>query len=174
VNLPANAAWWTALNGVDIAMIMFVLLSVAVGLWRGLVFEVLSLMSWLLAWVLAQAYAVQVASYLPSAVPGAALRHSVGFGLTFVMTLVVCGLAARLARMLVAATPLDLLDRLLGGLFGALRGLVVLLVATTLLALTPLARSVPWQTSHGAFWLQELLSALRPAVTSVWPRQLST
>ena len=60
----------SALGWVDWALMAVLLLSIAVGLWRGLVFEVLSLVGWVAAYIAAQAYASTVAPLLPVGVPG--------------------------------------------------------------------------------------------------------
>jgi membrane protein required for colicin V production len=50
----------------------------------------------------------------------------------------------------VRATPLSFLDRLLGAVFGALRGGVLLLLVATVVTLTPAAQSASWQASAAA------------------------
>ena len=65
-------------------------------------------------------------------------------------------------RMALHATPLSLPDRLLGGVFGALRGAVLLLAVASVLALTPAAQSSAWRRSHGAQWLGSTLQVLKP------------
>ncbi|MCC7151784.1 MAG: CvpA family protein, partial [Rubrivivax sp.] len=42
------------LSGIDWALLAVLVLSVVVGLWRGLVFELMSLAGWVVAWVGAQ------------------------------------------------------------------------------------------------------------------------
>ena len=68
----------------------------------------------------------------------------------------------RLIRLLLHATPLSLVDRLLGLLFGALRGLVLLLALAVVVGLTPLAKSPAWQQSRGAAGLIAVLHGLLP------------
>lgn len=139
-------------------------LSMLVGLWRGLVFELLSLAGWVAAWVVAKVYGPALAASLALGEAGSAGQRALGFTLAFVGTLVAASLLARLARWLVAATPLSALDRLLGAGFGLLRGLLVLLAVTTLVSLTPARHSPIWQASQGAGWLDRVLEAVRPWV----------
>ena len=155
-----------ALGTVDWILLAILGLSVLIGLWRGLVFEVLSLLGWVAAYFAAQWLAPAVGSYLPVGAPGSALNLVVAFVLTFVLALVVWGLAARLVRMLVSASPLSVADRMLGAAFGLLRGLVLLLVAATLVAMTPMARSPAWGQSQGAAWLNAMLQELKPVLPS--------
>ena len=53
-------------------------------------------------------------------------------------------------------------DRLLGAGFGLVRGGVLLLAVATAVALTPAAKSPPWQASHGARWLEIARHGLTP------------
>jgi len=153
-----------ALGWVDWALLAVLLLSIAVGLWRGLVFEVLSLVGWIAAYIAAQAYASTVAPLLPIGVPGSALNQGVGFALVFLLALVAWAIASRLLRLVIHATPLQAIDRILGAGFGLLRGAVLLLAVATVISLTPAARSPAWQHSQGANWLVAVLQGLKPAL----------
>jgi membrane protein required for colicin V production len=57
-------------NGFDVAMLVVLVLSMAVGVWRGLVFELMSLLGWFVAYFAAQWATVMVAPYVPVGVPG--------------------------------------------------------------------------------------------------------
>lgn len=143
-------------------MLAVLVTSVVVGLVRGFVFECLWLAGWVAAWFAAQWGAPELAPYLPAGGAGSALKLGVAWGLVFVAALVVWALLARLARMLIHATPLSLPDRLLGALFGLLRGAVFLLAVATVVAFTPASQSPGWRSSHGARWLEAALASLRP------------
>ena len=139
-------------------------LSTAVGVWRGLVFELMSLLGWFVAYFAAQWMTLTVAPYVPVGVPGSALNQAAAFALSFLCALLVWALLSRLLKALVHATLLGGLDRLLGGIFGALRGLVLLLALAAVVTRTPWAESPAWQQSSGAAFLKVLLSGLAPAV----------
>lgn len=159
---------------VDWVLLAVLVVSVCVGLWRGLVFEVLSLVGWVVAFIAAQAFAPFVATYVPIGVPGSALNHGVAFFVTFVLALIVWALASRLIRLLIHATPLQPVDRLLGGVFGLARGAVLLLAVATVVMLSPAQRSAAWQQSRGAVWLATALQGLKPMLPDAVARQLPT
>lgn len=161
-----------ALGWVDWTLLAVLGLSVVVGLWRGLVFELMSLVGWVVAYVAAQWYSAQVAPHLPIGLPGSALNLGAGFALTFIGVLIAWTLLARLVRLLVHATPLTLIDRSLGAAFGLLRGAVLLLVAATLVTLTPAAQSQPWQDSQGAALLRVALQGIKPVLPAEVARHL--
>ena len=151
-----------AIGWVDWALIAVLTISVVVGLWRGLVFEVMALAGWVAAWFAAQWAAPEIAPHLPIGSRGGGLNLGVAFLLAFVVALLVWTLLARLVRLLVQATPLSLPDRLFGAAFGVLRGAVLLLAVATVVAFTPAAQSHDWRASHGARWLGQTLSVLKP------------
>ena len=153
-----------SLGWVDLALLGVLALSIVVGLVRGLVFEVLSLLGWVVAYFAAQWLSPEVAPYIPIGSAGSALNHGAAFAATFLIALILWGLAARLLRLLISATPLSVPDRVLGAGFGALRGVIVLLVVATVVALTPAARAPAWRASHGAAWLAVMLQELKPVL----------
>ena len=151
-----------ALSWLDWVLLAVLAASVAVGLMRGFVFEVLSLAGWVVAWFAAQWAAPALAPFIPMGTPGSALQIGAAFLLAFVAVLMVLALLARLVRMMIHTTPLSIPDRLLGALFGLLRGAVLLLAAATVVALTPASQSTPWRTSQGARCLSVALAILKP------------
>ncbi len=152
------------LGWVDIALLAVFGLSVLIGLWRGFVFEIVSLLGWLVAFVIANSAGPYLADMIPLANTDSQLRLWVAYVVAFVLVLVACTLLARMLRALVAATPLSFVDHLLGGVFGAARGALVLVVVATLVMLSPFARSTPWTNSHGALWLGLALEGLKPVL----------
>ena len=157
---------------VDWALLAVLLASVIVGLVRGLVFEVLALLGWVAAFVAAQLWSAEVAAHVPVGSPGSALNHGAAFAIVFVLALIAWMLAARLIRLILHATPLTLIDRTLGGVFGLARALVLLLAVATVVSFTPAVRAGPWQASHGAAWLGVLLSGLKPVLPPAVARHL--
>lgn len=150
------------LGWVDLTLLAVLAMSVIVGLWRGLVFELLSLAGWVVAWVVAVWATPQLAPVLPVGTPGSALNHGVAFALSFIGTLVAWGLGAKLVRLLIHATPLSLIDRVLGAGFGLLRGALLLLAVAVVVSMSPLGKASAWQQSQGATWLKGALAGVRP------------
>jgi membrane protein required for colicin V production len=161
------------LGWVDWAMLGLLALSMLVGLWRGLVFELMAVVGWIVAYVVAQLFSPEVAVHVPVGVRGEPLNLVVAFALTFIATLIVWSLLARLLRMLIRATPLTVPDRVLGGGFGLLRGVLLLLVVATLVAFLPtVQRSPAWAKSQGATWLGIALQGLKPMLPPEVSRHL--
>lgn len=146
----------------DAVLIGILLLSVIIGLVRGLVFELMSLVGWVVAYFVAHWFSGDVAQHLPVGTPGSTTNAVAAFVLTFVATLLLWAIASRVIRMIIHATPLSVVDRLLGGVFGGLRGLLVLLLLVTIVGMTPWSTSPTWRDSASVPWLQAALAGLRP------------
>ena len=139
-------------------------LSILVGLIRGFVFEVLSLLGWIAAYFAAQWLSPMLAPHIPIGKPASALNQAAAFACTFIAALLIWSIVARLLRVLIRATPLSLVDRGLGATFGVARALVVMLAITTVVLLTSLAKSNAWQASRGAVWLHGALNGIKPVL----------
>jgi membrane protein required for colicin V production len=138
--------------------------SVLLGLWRGLVFEVLSVLNWLAAFVLAQWLAPRAAAMMPLGGAGESLRYAAGFVVVFIAALFLGGLVAWLTKKLVEAVGLRPVDRALGGLFGLVRGLVAVLALAVVVNLTGLRSGTWWTESVTAGVATAALRGLKPVV----------
>ncbi len=157
---------------VDWALLAVLVVSTIVGVARGFVYEVLSLAGWVAAYFAAQWFAAALAPALPLGTPGSAGNHAAAFAIVFLLALVIWGLGVRLVRMLVHATPLSGVDRLLGALFGAARGLVLLLAVASVVMLTPTRQADAWRQSRGAVWLAEGIAMVKPLLPADVSRHL--
>lgn len=152
----------SSLGWVDLALLVVLGVSALIGLWRGLVFEVVSLLGWLVAFVAANMLGPVLAPRLPFGDASPVLQTWSAYAVVFVLSLVACTLLARLLRALISATPLSVVDRVLGGVFGVARGALVLVIVATLVMLSPFANSSSWRHSRGAVWLLQALDSLKP------------
>lgn len=157
---------------VDVALLSMVGLSVAVGLLRGLLAEVLSLLGWVVAYVVSRRYAADFAAHVPVGAPGSPINVGVALGALFIIVLVLWGVLSWLINKLIRASVLSGTDRALGGVFGLGRGIVIGLVVATVVNMTPLSREPAWQASQGAAWLQVVIDGLRPLLPEAIDRHL--
>lgn len=157
---------------VDIVLLTVLVLSALLGLWRGLVYEVLSLAGWIVAFLMAQAYSTEVAALLPMGDAAPALRLAAGFALVFVAVAFAGGFVAWIIKKLVASVGLRPVDRLLGGVFGVARGVLILLAVTVIVSMTSLHTDPDWQASPMAGGLSQGLGALKPMLPQAVASQL--
>jgi len=135
----------SALNAVDVALLVAIAVSAAVGLLRGVVREVLSLIVWTAAAVVAFAWSTRLSQRLVPYIDHADARVVAAFALLFLGILLAGGIVTWLVGKLIHTTGLSGVDRLLGFVFGALRGGVLCIVAIVMLR--PFVADAPWWRS---------------------------
>jgi membrane protein required for colicin V production len=160
------------LSAVDWILLAVLGLSLLVGVWRGIVQEVLSLAGWVVAFYVSQLYAPLAAAWLPMEGSSQMLRYAAGFVVVFIAVLVATVLVSWVVKKLVSAVGLGLLDRLLGSIFGLMRGVVILLAATVIVGMTPMRETEAWKQAQGAQWLQQLLHVLKPVLPADFGKYL--
>jgi membrane protein required for colicin V production len=157
---------------IDWALLAVLFLSALLGVWRGLVYEVLSVAGWVAAFVLAQAYASEAAVWLPLDGFSVPLQLAAGFAVVFIATAFVGGLVAWMVKKWVESVGLRPVDRVLGGAFGLVRGAVILLGAAVVVSMTPLHQQGVWQASRGADMLSATLHEVKPLLPESVARYL--
>lgn len=160
----------TTLDWVLAGVLFFFLL---LGAWRGLVYEVLSVLGWAASFYVAQWYAPHAATLLPLQSASEPVRYAAAFVLVFIAAVFAAGLLAFLLKKLVEAIGLRPVDRTLGAAFGLLRGMILLLAATVVMDMTALKSSVWWQESRGASVLTATLQGLKPALPEQFAKYLN-
>ena len=135
------------MNFADYAIIAALLLSVLIGLWRGFIGEVLALACWVVAfWVAWQFGAALAAQFTAITLPSA--RLLLGYALCFFAVLIAGAIVSFLMRKLVAGSGLSGSDRMLGMMFGLMRGLALVTLTVLILGFTPLPRDPWWKQSQ--------------------------
>lgn len=140
------------------------LASVGLGVWRGFVYEVLSVLNWLLAFVLAQWLGADVGRQLPIDTSSEALVRIAGFVLVFVVSVFTGGLLVWGLPKLIEQAGLRPVDRVLGGVFGLVRGLILLLALTVLVLMTPFKSQAWWREASGVRISMEALRTIKPVL----------
>ncbi len=135
------------MNWVDAIILGILGLSVLIGLMRGLVAEVLSLVIWVAAFLVAAWFGPDVAALFENAISLSVARLSLGYAICFFGVLLIGMIVRFAARRLIWSTGLTGIDRLLGVVFGFVRGVLVATVLVFLVGLTTVTREPWWQQS---------------------------
>lgn len=134
------------LPAADIVILSLIALSAVIGLFRGLVKELVSLVVWACAIVGAMVFASPLAEYLTAIDASRPIRVAVAFAVVFFGVLIAGGLLQWSLAKLIQSTGLGGTDRFLGFVFGALRGGLVVIGA--LMVTRPFPElSVWWEDS---------------------------
>lgn len=120
-------------NWADWTILGIVLVSSLFGLMRGLIKEALSVANWLIALLIAINYRDAMASLLVNQIETPSLRQIAAFSSLFVIALVIGALVNYIIGELVKITGLSATDRVLGMVFGFLRGFVVVMAILLLI-----------------------------------------
>jgi membrane protein required for colicin V production len=131
----------------DYAILAVIAISVLVGALRGFIKEAFSLLVWAAAFLVAYYFAGDVADLMKDTVTLPSARTAMGFAGLFIAVLLVGGLLNYLLGRLVESTGLTGTDRLLGGVFGAVRGLAIILVVLLIAGFTPIPGDPWWKES---------------------------
>lgn len=134
------------MNWIDYTILGVLGLSVLVGLWRGLVSEVLALVIWVAAFWVAWTCGPAVSARLDM-ISHPALRVAAGYALCFVLVLVLGALLRFLVQRLLVSTGLSGTDRLFGMVFGLARGVLLVCLLVFLCQFTTFTREPSWRTS---------------------------
>lgn len=155
-------------------LVLFVLVtSVLISMMRGLVKEMLSLVSWVVAFILANAYGATVAKFLPEVVPGEAIRLLLAFVVVFIGVRILMGLLGMTVDALVKVTGMSLADRTLGSLFGLARGLVIVLTAVILCGMTSIPQQPFWKNALLSPYAEQGARAIKPYLPAAYAQHVT-
>ncbi len=133
---------------VDWLIIGVIAISALISLARGFVKEALSLLTWVIAGLVAWMFGGALADLLIGYIETPSLRVIVACTILFVLTLILGGLINYLIGQLVRVTGLSGTDRFLGMIFGAARGVLLVVVVIGLLSLAPVEGDIWWTQSE--------------------------
>ena len=147
---------------IDYAIIGLIVISMIIGLFRGLIKEALALIIWGVAFWVSLTFSTPFSSLLENIVTVPSARIAVAFTALFLLTLILGAIINYLLSALVSKTGLTGTDRLAGLLFGIGRGAIIIIILVMLAGLTPLPESSWWKESQLiphfqslAVWLNE-------------------
>ncbi len=157
----------------DYAVLAIAGVSVLLGVIRGFVREVIALASWVAAFVGASAYGGTVAPLLAQQIPDEKWRVLAAVVAVFVVVLVAVNVVALLASKLIKSAGLGVEDRVLGSVFGLVRGVLIVLVLVLGAGLTVLPRQPVWKDAMLAAPLEKLAELVKQWLPQGWAKNIS-
>jgi len=143
------------MSAIDIVFAIVVAISVVLGFWRGLTRELVSMIAWIAIAVLAYRYAGAVGVLLPFDAPPM-VHVAAGVGIIIVACVLAAAVIGRLLRAAVASSQLAGADRVLGAVFGALRGSLVVLLITWVVVEGGFSETHVWRNSASGPYLEHV------------------
>lgn len=141
---------------IDAVILAIIAISVVVAFFRGFISEALSLVVWILAFVGSVMYYQDVGKMLPNLFGGSLNGISgedsifgdlISFAITFIGLLIVLGLVNLLITFVLRRLSISWPDRLLGAIFGLLRGLFIVAIISLFVIESPFKDSEYWQNA---------------------------
>ncbi|KWR91212.1 CvpA family protein [Cupriavidus sp. IDO] len=159
----------------DYGVAFILIASSLIGVLRGLVREVLSLIGWVVAFWVAYRYGAVAAGWMPESLPGGELaRHALGFVVLLIGTVIGAALAGTVFGQLLESTGLKPADRGLGLVFGLMRGALVVMLVVTLAGLTKLPEEAFWRDAVTRPYVMQAMESLRPWLPPELARYVKT
>lgn len=152
----------SAMTVFDYSVLAIVGFSILVGLMRGAIREIFSIAGWVLSFYLAKKFNTQAIGYLPDQIPGETIKVIAAFLLVFLLVLLLCSLFSIVLTSLVKAVGLGGVNRLLGGLAGAFRGLLFVCILVMLAGMTDLPKDTRWSSAMFSAPLEAMVIRLLP------------
>lgn len=132
----------------DYIVILIITVSALIGLIRGFLREILSLIAYIAAFLMAIWWGPWVSGLITNLIENGLLRTITAYGATFIITLLLIGLLNMLLSALIDRTGLTPADHGLGGVFGAVRGVVLVLALVGMAGYTQLPEESWWQDAR--------------------------
>lgn len=140
--------------------------SLLLGLWRGVVSEILALAAWVAAFFAARQFGGDAGALLGRWIVDPVIAAAAGHAAVFVAVLLLFGVARLLLSILLRAVGLGLLDRLLGSVFGVARGVAIVLAGVMLAGMTSMPKEKWWREAVLAPPLETAVVAAKPWLPS--------
>jgi len=147
------------MSAVDIIFGVLVLLSMLWGFWRGLTRELVSLVAWVIVGIVAYRYASWLGHLIPFDGPDF-VHVAAGAAIIVVAGVLLAAIIGRLLRAAITESRLAGADRVLGAVFGALRGCLVVLLLTWGVVEGGLSQQRLWRASLTGPYLEHVYHAL--------------
>ncbi len=160
--MPAFMDTLNLLGPLDYGYLVLLLLSMLLGAVRGFIHVTMSLAGWFVALAASHYLANFLSPYLASTSLGETPRYTLAFVVVFVIALIAWSIVTMLVKQAVSGVGLGGLDRLLGGIFGLVRGAVIAISLTVLVSVTPANQSETWQNSAAVKMSKTAAHALKP------------
>ncbi len=148
----------------DVFTLAVVGLSIMLGMMRGFVREVFALLGWIVAFMVANQLASPLSQFLPASISAPTIRLLGGFIAAFGLSLLIMSLITKVLSELIKLIGLGGFDKILGGVFGCLRGVVIMVILVIISGLTSLPKQEGWRNAMFSSPLEALAIKVLPSL----------
>lgn len=136
------------LNLTDFIILGLIILSVIISISRGFIREALSLTTWLIAAYLAFTLSSGLGEKLSGVISSSSIRMVVAFLAIFLSIVIIGAFLSFFLSKLISISGLGLIDRILGILFGAARGILLVALLVLMIQGTAFTDRDWWKSSQ--------------------------
>ena len=136
------------MTDVDLVLLAIIGISALLGLWRGLIRVLVSLAAWLLGGIAAFVFGTDVAQFFAGAADPRPVHLLAGYGASFVGVFLVVVAIGWVVRRLVQSIGLSGVDRVLGLVFGVVRGGLIACLLVLVMGFTSFPQRPGWRDSQ--------------------------
>lgn len=148
----------------DYVVLVIIGLSIVLSMMRGFFREALAILGWIAAFIVAKTYANEILPMMPDNIPNESLRILAAFLVLFLATLLVTSLLAIALSAIFNKIGLGWLNRLLGALFGLVRGILIVCIVVFLAGLTDVPQDTRWRNAMFSAPVEALVISMLPWV----------
>jgi len=152
---------------IDILIILVLFASLILGFFRGFVKELMSLMAWVFAFFVAYYFSSSVAIVLPFDAE-VSIKYVTSFVLIFIFVLIISSILIKFISAFVHKIGLGASNIILGGLFGILRGVIIVYFLVFVIEKTSFAEDADWQQSNSIVLIKLLVEKTFPYLPQNW------
>ena len=148
------------MNGLDYLILGVVLVSALIGVVRGFIRETFSLVAWIASLWIAFSFVQPASTLLADHIQQPALRVGAAFAALFVCSLLILTIVSFLIHRMLPVSGIKGTDRILGGIFGVVRALVIIAGLMLVARMANLPSEPWWQASLLARHFDPLVAML--------------
>ena len=160
-------------NWLDIVFLIMIAASMLISLFRGFIKEIISLMTWAVAVWIGFVYSPKLAEAFRHYIENPTLRLVLAFVLLFIVVLIIGALVNILLSRLVKTVGLSTVDRMIGIIFGFIRGVILVAVVVLIGGLTNVAKEPFWVQSYTMPYFQKIANGIKTLLPAQVKRALS-
>ena len=160
------------MNGFDLALIAVVALSALFAFVRGVIRELIALVTWVVGFVAAIEYAGPLANMFSRLDMAPVAKQALAFAVILIAVMIAGAIVSRLLTGVVRAIGLGFVDRTLGAVFGVARGLLAVVAFALIAGVTALPKRDWWQNSSLGQPLAQAALSLKPFLPRAWAERL--
>jgi membrane protein required for colicin V production len=152
------------MNSLDIGILLIAALFFLRGIFRGFVFELVTVVGLILGYIISITYLSLLSGYILSFFPSApeSIVNLISFFILFVGTNLLLRMVANIITKTLKIAMLGWLNRLLGGLLGMLKSIIIMSIIVFIIDLIPFSSTLMEQVEVNSSQLYPVLNALGP------------